>query len=89
MTRDEMTAAVSWMSSVITPLKPLCDFPTVEAAINATLKSKDQLSADQMKTRMMEAFREESVKGRVLWRLGCQLINHQISLKIWHIVFLI
>lgn len=68
VTRDEMMAAVSWMSSVVTPLKPLCDFSTVEAAINATLKSKDQLSADQMKTRMMEAFREESVraKGRVL-----------------------
>lgn len=68
VTRDEIMAIVSWMSSVVTPLKPLCDFSTVEAAINATLKSKDQLSAHQMKTRMMEAFREESVraKGRVL-----------------------
>lgn len=64
VTRDEMMAAVSWMSSVVTPLKPLCDFSTVEAAINATLKSKDQLTADQMKTRMMEAFREQSVRAK-------------------------
>lgn len=64
VTRDEMMAAVSWMSSVVTPLKPLCDFSTVEVAINATLKSKDQLTADQMKTRMMEAFREQSVRAK-------------------------
>lgn len=64
VTRDEMMVAVSWMSSVVTPLKPLCDFSTVEAAINATLKSKDQLTADQMKTRMMEAFREQSVRAK-------------------------
>lgn len=77
VTRDEMMAAVSWMSSVVTPLKPLCDFSTVEAAINATLKSKDQLTADQMKTRMMEAFREQSVRAK-----GRGLVKSNILLSL-------
>ena len=64
VTQSEMSAAVYWIYSVVSPLKGLCEFGAIERTTEAIVKSKVLLPADEMKTMIMEAFKEESMKEK-------------------------
>ncbi|XP_061194923.1 uncharacterized protein LOC133203073 [Saccostrea echinata] len=63
LTQTELTVAMAAMSSMIGSLKHLCDFSPFEKAVKS-VQSTTQLSVEQIRAVLMQAFKEDSLKGR-------------------------